>query len=116
MVLPHALIGLTSSMVAQLKQRTGVLFHLGSKCIAVVARPKVFAGKFTGLFGSVASTPSIATQLVPDRGLVTSKQSGNLRDVALGFHKAVNVISFKLAEVFVINRINSTLRSRGLEC
>jgi hypothetical protein len=40
----------------------------------------------------------------------------NLRDVVLGFHKAVNLISFNLAEVFVIHRATSTCRSRSLEC
>ena len=68
------------------------------------------------MFGSVASTPGIATQLATDSGLVASKQSGNLRDVVLGFHKAVNLISFNLAEVFVIHRATSTCRSGSLEC
>jgi hypothetical protein len=39
----------------------------------------------------------------------------NLRDVVLGFHKAVNLISFKLAEVFVIHRATSTCRSGSLD-
>jgi hypothetical protein len=40
----------------------------------------------------------------------------NLRDVVLGIHKAVNLISFNLAEVFVIHRATSTCRSGSLEC
>ena len=100
----------------QPQKRTGLFFHPGRKGVGVAARFGAFVGKFTGLFGSVASTPSIATQLVPDRGLVTSKQSGNLRDVALGFHKAVNLINFNLAEVFVVHQATSTCRSGSLEC
>ena len=53
----------------------GLLFHPGRKRAGVTARFRAFAGKFTGLFGSVASTPGIATQLATDRGLVASKQS-----------------------------------------
>ena len=82
----------------------------------VAAQLRAFAGKFKGLFGSVASTPSIAAQLATDRGLAASKQSGNLRDVVLGFLRAVNLISFNLAEVFVIHRATSTCRSGSFEC
>jgi hypothetical protein len=38
-----------------------------------------------------------------------------LRDVVLGFHKAVNLISFDLAEVFVIHRAIATCRSGSPE-
>jgi hypothetical protein len=34
----------------------------------------------------------------------------------MGFEEAVNLISFDLAEVFVIHRATSTGRSRSLEC
>ncbi len=68
------------------------------------------------MFGSVASTPRIAAQIATDRGLVTSEQFGNLRDVVLDFHKAMNLISFNLAEVFVIHRATSTCRSGSLKC
>ena len=100
----------------QPQQRTGLLFHPGRKRAGVAARFRAFAGKFTGLFGSIASTPGIAAQLATDRGLVSPKQLRNLRDVVLGFHKAVNLISFNLADVFVIHRATSTCRSRSLEC
>jgi hypothetical protein len=39
-----------------------------------------------------------------------------LRDAVLGFHKAGNLVSFNLAEVFVIHRATSTCRSGSLEC
>ena len=98
------------------QQRTGLLFHPWRKRAGVAARLRAFTGKFTGLFSSVASTPGITSQLATDRGLVSSKQLRNLRDVVLGFHKAVNLISFNLAEVFVIHRATSTCRSGSLEC
>ena len=100
----------------QPQKLAGLLFHPGRKRAGVTARFRAFAGKFTSLFSFIASTPSIAAQLATDRGLVASKQSGNLRDVVLGFHKAVNLISFNLAEVFVIHRATSTCRSGSLEC
>ena len=68
------------------------------------------------LVGSAAATPGIAVQLATVRGLASSKQLGNLRDVVLGFHKAVNLLSFNLAEVFVIHRATSTCMSGSLEC
>ena len=79
--------------------------------VGVAARFRAFAGKLTGFFGSVVSTPGIATYIATERELVTSKRSGNLRDVVLDFYKAVNLISFNLAEVFVINWVSSTCRS-----
>ena len=68
------------------------------------------------MIGSISPTASVTMQLATDRGLVASKQYSNLRDVVLGFHKAVNLISFNLAEVFVIHRATSTCRSGSLEC
>ena len=100
----------------QSQERTGFLFHPGRKGVGVAAQFGALAGKFTSLFGFIASTPSIATQLATDRGLDSSKQSGNLRDVVPGFHKAVDLISFNLDEVFVIHRATSTCRSGSLEC
>lgn len=102
----------------QPQQRTGLLFSpRGRKRAGVTARFRAFAGKFTGLFSSsVASTPVITAQLATDSGLVSSKQLGNLRDFVLGFHKAVKLISFNLAKVFVIHRATSTCRSGSLEC
>ena len=91
-------------------------FYTGRKRVGVTARFGTFAGKFTSLFGFIASTTGIAAQLATDRGLVSSKQLRNLSDVVLGFHKAVNLISFNLVEVFVIHRATSTCRSGSLEC
>jgi hypothetical protein len=75
------------------QQYTGLLVHPGRKRVGVAARLKAYAGKFTGFFGSLASPPGIAAKFATDRGLVLPKQSGNLRDVVPGFHKAVNLIN-----------------------
>jgi len=69
------------------------------KGVGIAAQFGAFAGKFTSLCVLMATTPCIATQLATDFGLVASKQSGNLRDVVLGFHKSVNLISFNLAKL-----------------
>ena len=100
----------------QLQQRIGLLFHPGRKRAGVTAQFRAFVGKFTGLFSSVASTPGIATQLATDHELASFNQLGNLRDVVLGFHKTGNLVSFNLAEVFVIHQATSTCRSGSLEC
>ena len=100
----------------QPQKLAGLLFHPGRKRVSVAARFRAFAGKFTSLFGFITSTLGIATQLATDRRLVEPKQSGNLRDVVLGIHKAVNLMSLNLAEEFVIHRATSTCRSGSLEC
>jgi hypothetical protein len=59
----------------------------------------------------------IAAQLSYDRELKTSDKTGDLHDNLLGdLHKAGNLVSLNLAEVFVIHRATSTCRSRSLEC
>ena len=95
---------------------TSLLFHPGRKRVVVAARIIALAGKFTGLFGSIASTPSIAAQLATDRGLAASKQSSNRLYFVLGFHKADNLVPLNLPEVFVIHRTTSPCRAGSLEC
>ncbi len=97
-------------------QHTGLLLHPVRKPVGVSARFGAFAGKFTSLFGFIASTPSIGAQHATDLGLVASKQLRKLRDFVLGILKAVNLISSNLAEVFVTHRATSTCRSGSLEC
>jgi len=97
------------------QQRAGLPIHLGLQPDGVGALLGAFAGEVVGLFGSVASIPSSATQLAADRGLVASRQSGNLHVVVLGSHTAANLLSFNVAEVFVIHRAASAYRSGILE-
>ena len=77
---------------------------------------RAMQSKLTGLLGAIATAAFIAAKLTADRGLVAPKLISNLRDGLIGFHEAVNLISFDLAEVFVIHRATSTGRSRSLEC
>ncbi len=57
----------------------------------------------TGLIGSIATAAFVAAKLTADRGIVAPKLLSNLCDGLIGFHEAVNLISFDLAEVFVIH-------------
>jgi len=97
------------------QQRTGLRFHPVRKRSGVEARLRAFASKFTGLFRSAASTPRIATLFANDRGLVASKQSGNLSEVVPRFHKAMNLIYLNLPNFYVIYQATSTCRSESLE-
>jgi len=67
----------------------GILFHQGLKVVGIAGRSGEFAVKFPSLFGFIASTHGIATQLATARGHFVSKKSGNLRDVELGFRKTI---------------------------
>ena len=100
----------------QPQQLTGLLFHPRRKGVSVTARFRAFAGKFTSMFGLIATSPGIVTQLATDRRLVSSKQLGNMREVVLCFHKDVNLISFNLAEAFATHKATSTCRSGSFEC
>ena len=100
----------------QLQQRIDLLLHAGCNGAGVATRFRALECQFTSLLGTVPTKACIATQFTTNRGLVSSKQFGNLRDGVLGFHEAVNLISFNLAEVFVIHRATSTCRSGSLEC
>jgi hypothetical protein len=77
--------------------------RLDLTCIATALRAK--QRQLTGLIGPIAAAALVAAKLL-----------SNLRDGLIGFHEAVNLISFDLAEVFVIHRATSTGRSRSLEC
>ena len=100
----------------QAQQGTGLLFHPGRYRAGVATLLGTFNRQLTGLLSAVATRACIAAQLAADRGLVASNQTGDLRDAVLGFHKAGNLVSFNLAEVFVIHRATSTCRSGSLEC
>ena len=100
----------------QAQQCTGLLFHPGRYRAGVTTLLGAFSRQFAGLLGAVAARASITAQLAADRGLVVSNQTGDLRNAVLGFHKAGNLVSFNLAEVFVIHRATSTCRSGSLEC
>jgi hypothetical protein len=100
----------------QLQQCIDLPLHAGSNGSGVATRFRALECQFTRLLGTISTKACIAAQLTTDRGLVASKQFGYLRDGVQGFHEAVNLISFNLAEVFVIHRATSTYKSASLEC
>ena len=100
----------------QSQQRTGLFLYPGCHRIRIATLLGTFNRQFAGLLWTVAPRAGIAAQLATDHGLVTSDQAGDLRDAVLGLHKAGNLVSFNLAEVFVIHRATSTCRSGSLKC
>ena len=100
----------------QLQQRSGLRLHPRRHQRGIATALCTLTRQLTGLFRPVATAARIATQLATDRGLAAAEQVCNLCDVVSGFHKAVNLISFNLAEVFVVQLATSTCRSRNLEC
>ena len=82
------------------QQGIGLLFH--SKCyrdgIAAVLRST--GRHLASLLGAVTPRASVAAQLPTNGGLVPIQQLGDLRLIVSGFHEGVNLISFRLAEVF----------------
>jgi len=99
----------------QSQQGTALFFHQGLHHVRISASLGAFNRQFAGLFSSATSKPGIAILLAADRSLVASDQTGDLRDAVLDFHKAGNLVSFNLAEVFVIHRTTSTCRPETRE-
>lgn len=62
------------------------------------------------MLGNLAMMFLVAAKLTTDRGLVALKLKSNLCHVLIGFHEAVNLISFDLTEVFEIYLATSTGR------
>jgi hypothetical protein len=86
----------------QAQQGTGLFFHLGRYPVRIATLLGALNRQFAGLLGAVASRASITAQIAADRGLVASDQTGDLRGAVLGVHKAGNLVSFNLAEVFLV--------------
>jgi len=100
----------------QSQQAIGLFFHQGRHRGRSTTFTRAFNRQFAGLLGAVAARACITTRLAADRELVASDQTGDLHDAVLSFHKAGNVVSFNLAEVFVIHRPTSACRSVSVEC
>ncbi len=84
----------------QSQQRTGLFLHQGCYRVRIAPLLRAFNRQFAGLLWTVAPRAGIAAQLAADRGLVTSDRAGDLRDAVPSFHKAGNLGSFNLAEMF----------------
>ena len=99
----------------QSQQGTGLFFNPKRHRERIATLLGTFNRQLTGLLWAEARRPCIATQLADDRGLVVSDQTGDLHNAVLGFHKAGTLVSFDLAELFVIHRATWICRSGSLE-
>lgn len=96
----------------QAQQMSGLLVHPGGHSRSVCALLRSLGHQLTGLLGPIAFKPAVARELPADSRFVSIQQLGNLSLIVSGFHKGVDLISFHLAEMFVIH---GQLRLAGQE-
>ena len=89
-----------------------LLAHPGGHTSGVSALLRSLGRQLTGLLGPIAFKPAVARELPADSRFVSIQQLGNLSLIVSGFHKGVDLISFHLAEMFVIH---GQLRLAGQE-
>ena len=89
-----------------------LLAHPGGHSRSVSALLRSLGRQLTGLLGPIAFKPAVARELPADSRFVSIQQLGNLSLIVSGFHKGVDLISFHLAEMFVIH---GQLRLAGQE-
>jgi len=94
------------------QQIGGLLAHPGGHTSRVSALLRSLGRQLTGLLGSIAFKPAVARKLPADGRFVSIQQLGNLSLIVSGFHKGVDLISFHLAEMFVVH---GQLRLAGQE-
>ena len=87
----------------QAKQMGGLLAHPGGHSPSVAALLRSLDRQLTGLLGPIAFKPAVARKLPADGQFVSIQQLGNLSLIVSSFHKGVDLISFNLAEMFVIH-------------
>ena len=96
----------------QFKQAGGLLSHPGQHCACVPAFLRTLGRSCAGLLWPVTFKAPIARKLPADGRFVSIQQLGDLSLIVSGFHKGVDLISFHLAEMFVIH---GQLRLAGQE-
>jgi len=96
----------------QAQQMSGLLAHPGGHSRSVSALLRSLGHQLTGLLGPIAFKPAVARELPADSRFVSIQQLGNLSLIVSGFHKGVDLISFNLAEMFVVH---GQLRLAGQE-
>ena len=96
----------------QFKQAGGLLSHPGRHCGCVPAFLRTLGRSCAGLLWPVTLKAPIARKLSADGRFVSIKQLGDLSLIVSGFHKGVDLISFNLAEMFVVH---GQLRLAGQE-
>ena len=89
-----------------------LLAHPGGHSRSVSALLRSLSRQLTGLLGPIAFKPAVARELPADSRFVSIQQLGDLSLIVSGFHKGVDLISFHLAEMFVIH---GQLRLAGQE-
>ena len=89
-----------------------LLAHPGGHSRSVSALLRSLGRQLTGLLGPIAFKPAVARELPADSRFVSIQQLGDLSLIVSGFHKGVDLISFHLAEMFVIH---GQLRLAGQE-
>ena len=87
----------------QAQQIGGLLAHPGGHTSRVSALLRSVGRQLTGLLGPIAFKPAVARELPADSRFVSIQQLGNLSLIVSGVHKSVDLISFHLAEMFVIH-------------
>ena len=97
-------------------QRTSFFAHPRLNGWGIPTVMRSLCRELIGLFEAIAPRTSITNQLPADGGLVWIQQFGYLNLIVSGFHEYVNLISFSLAEVFVIHKQQRHARSRSLKC
>ena len=96
----------------QAQQIGGLLAHPGGHSSSVSPFLRSLGRQLTGLLGPIAFKAPIARKLSADGRFVSIQQLGDPSLIVSGFHKGVDLISFNLAEMFVVHR---QLRLAGQE-
>ena len=87
----------------QSKQAGGLLSHPGQHCGCIPAFLRTLGRSCAGLLWPVAFKAPIARKLTADGRFVSIQQLGDLSMIVFGLHKGVDLISFNLAEMFVVH-------------
>ena len=87
----------------QAQKIDGLFGHPGGHRSRVSALLRSLGRQLTGLLWPIAFKPAVAREFPADDRFVSIQQIGNLSLIASGFHKGVDLISFQLAEMFVIH-------------
>ncbi len=96
----------------QFKKEGGILSHPGQHCFSVPAFLRTLGRSCAGLLWPVTIKAPIARKLPADGRFVSIQQLANLSLIVSGFHKGLDLISFNLAEMFVVH---GQLRLSGQE-
>ena len=83
--------------------------HSGRYALSIAAALGAFGRFHASLFSSLGTIATPTFDFAADRAEAPAQHLGNLRECLLGFHEAVNLVSFFSAEVLV-HQATSTWR------